>query len=42
LRDRVEKWIFHLEVEELQELVEKMREGVPTEEEDPREPPCLP
>jgi hypothetical protein len=42
LRDRVEKWIFHLEAEELEELAEKMRKGVPTEEEDPRDPTCLP
>jgi hypothetical protein len=42
LRDWVEKWNFHLEGEELEELMEKMREEVPIEEEDPREPPCFP
>jgi hypothetical protein len=34
------KLISHLEVEETEILAERMREGVPTEEDDLGEPPC--
>jgi hypothetical protein len=36
------KSISHLEVEETKRLAERMREGVPTKEEDLRELPCSP
>jgi hypothetical protein len=39
LKDWVEKQFFHLEGLELEEHTEKMKERVPTEEEDPREAP---
>jgi hypothetical protein len=42
LRDRVEKQNFHLEGFELEEHTEKMKERVPTEEENPREAPHEP
>jgi hypothetical protein len=42
LRDRVEKLISHLGALETENLVERMREGVPTEEEGPRELPYMP
>jgi hypothetical protein len=42
LRDQVKKMIFHLGGLETIELVEGMKERVPTEEEDPRESPHEP
>jgi hypothetical protein len=36
------KLISHLEVLETERLAKRMREGVPTEEEDLGEPPCSP
>jgi hypothetical protein len=42
LRDRVEKLISHLGGLETKTLAERMREGAPTEEEDPGESPCSP
>jgi hypothetical protein len=43
LRDQVKKLISHLEVLEIKNGEEEVREGVPTEEEeDLGEPPCSP
>jgi hypothetical protein len=33
---------FHLKDLETEKLAERMREGAPLEEKDPREPPCSP
>jgi hypothetical protein len=42
LRDRVKKPISHLGGLETEKLAERMREGVPTKEEDLGELPCSP